>query len=68
MLKREGKHLCDRPTPRSDRYPTLRPWLECGLLDAPLYFKEHPGPFLGEAAPLARAYTVTYRTDTLDSG
>jgi len=30
------------------------PWLQCGLIDASLFFKQHPDPFLGEAAPLAR--------------
>ena len=31
------------------------PWLNCSIEDASLYFKQHPGPFLGEPAPLARA-------------
>ena len=30
------------------------PWLQRGLIEAPLFFKQHPGPFLGEATPLAR--------------
>ena len=30
------------------------PWLRCSLDDAPKFFKQHPGPFLGEAAPLVR--------------
>ncbi len=34
------------------------PWLQCGLIDAPLFFKQHPGPFLADAAPLAGAPKV----------
>ena len=34
------------------------PWLQAELDDAPKFFKQHPGPFLGEAAPLARAPKV----------
>ena len=31
------------------------PWLTCRVDDASLFFKQHPGPFIGEPAPLARA-------------
>ena len=31
------------------------PWLTARVDDAPRFFKAHPGPFLGEPAPLARA-------------
>ncbi len=30
------------------------PWLQCRLIEAPTFFKQHPGPFLGKAAPLTR--------------
>lgn len=42
------------------------PWLQCGLLDAPLFFKQHPGPFLGAAAPLARAPKVAKEPNAKD--
>jgi hypothetical protein len=31
------------------------PWLTCEVDDASAFFKQHPGPFLGEPTPLARA-------------
>jgi putative SOS response-associated peptidase YedK len=34
------------------------PWLTSALVDAPVFFKSHPGPFIGEAAPLVRAPKV----------
>jgi len=34
------------------------PWLMAELSQAPVFFKQHPGPFLGEPAPLARAPKV----------
>ena len=42
------------------------PWLQCGLLDAPLFFKQHPGPFLSAAAPLARAPKVAREPNAKD--
>jgi hypothetical protein len=42
------------------------PWLQCGLIEAPTFFKQHPGPFLGEAAPLARAPKVVPEPRTED--
>lgn len=35
------------------------PWLTCGVDGAAAFFKQHPGPFRGEPAPLARASKVT---------
>ena len=40
---------------RRDEY---LPWLTCSLDQAPAFFKQYPGPFLGEPAPLARAPKV----------
>ena len=34
------------------------PWLTCEIEKASAFFKQHPGPFLGEAAPLARPAKV----------
>ena len=34
------------------------PWLMSSVAAAPQFFKQHPGPFLGQAAPLARAPKV----------
>lgn len=34
------------------------PWLTCAVNDAPAFFKQFPGPFHGEPAPLARAPKV----------
>jgi putative SOS response-associated peptidase YedK len=42
------------------------PWLQCGLDEAPLFFKQHPGPFLGEAAPLARMPKVAKEPNAKD--
>ena len=35
------------------------PWLTCEIDDASNFFKQYPGPFMGEPAPLARAPKVT---------
>lgn len=37
---------------RRDQYG---PWLTCELDEAPNFFQQYPGPFLGEADPFARA-------------
>ena len=42
------------------------PWLQCGLIEASTFFKQHPGPFLGEAAPLARAPKVAKEPNAKD--
>lgn len=42
------------------------PWLACSLVEAPRFFKQHPGPFLAEAAPLARAPKVAHEPPARD--
>ncbi len=34
------------------------PWLTAAMVDAPRFFKQHPGPFLGEPAPMVRVPKV----------
>ena len=42
------------------------PWLQGDLDGAPKFFKQHPGPFLGEPAPLARAPKVAKEPNPKD--
>ena len=42
------------------------PWLQCLVDDAPKFFKQHPGPFLAEAAPLARVPKVAKEPNAKD--
>lgn len=42
------------------------PWLACSLVEAPRFFKQHLGPFLAEAAPLARAPKVAHEPPARD--
>lgn len=42
------------------------PWLQCEPASAPAFFKQHPGPFLGEAAPLARPAKVAAEPSAKD--
>ena len=45
----------DKRMPNFLNHGEYGPWLACGHVEAPKIFKQHPGSFLGESAPLARA-------------
>ncbi len=48
---------------RADEYG---PWLQYEVSEAPNFFKQYPGPFIGEAAPLARAPKVAKEPNAKD--